>query len=76
MTTARSPRMRQRIRQRRQIGNCLAAPLARIDRKKLRRIVGELRNILDKQARQIKEERNLLDHINRLIKVSRKGEQR
>ena len=76
MTTAKSPRMRQRIRQRRQIGNSLAAQPAQLDQKKLRRIVGELRNILDRQARQIKEERNLLDHINRLIKVSRKGAQR
>lgn len=76
MTTARSPRMRQRIRQRRQIGNSLATQPAKLDQKKLRRIVGELRHILDRQSRQIKEERNLLDHINRLMKVSRKGEQR
>ena len=74
MKTARSPRMRQRIRQRRQVGNSLAAQPAQLDQKKLRRIVGELRNILDRQARQIKEGRYLLDHINRLMKVSRKGE--
>lgn len=76
MTTARSSRMRQRIRQRRQIGNSLAAQPAQLDQKKMRRIVGELRNIIDKQSRQIKEERNLLDHINRLIKASKKGGKR
>lgn len=72
MTTARSPRMRQRIRQRRQEGSNLPAQPDQLDQKKLRRLVAELRNIVDKQARQIKEERNLLDCVNRIMKASRK----
>lgn len=68
--------MRSLIRKRRQIVTSLAPQPSDLDQKKMRRIVGELRNILDRQARQIKEGRYLLDHVNRLLKVSRKGEQR